>query len=147
MTIVLASIAEKGNAIVMVAERMLSMPEMTYQFEHDTPKIRKIANYLVGYAGPTTFADDILSHGFKNTDKIKEFIEELSGFRVTYRNRIAERFLLESIGTNLTTFLENPQYYPESLRESIFEQLQEDLSNKQKKSRTISQAPSNSRLK
>ncbi len=104
MTIVLASIAEKGNAIIMAADRMLAMPELTYQFEHDSPKIRKIANYLVGYAGPTTFADDILSHDFKQLDSMKKFIEELSGFRIKYRHRIAERFLLESIGTNLKVF-------------------------------------------
>ena len=42
MTIVLASIADKSNAVVMVADRMLSLPSMTYQFEHDSPKLGEL---------------------------------------------------------------------------------------------------------
>ena len=80
----------------------------------------------MGYAGTTTFADDILSHDFKKLASMKSFIEELANFRIKYRKRIAERFLLESIGTNLKEFSQNQQNYPDSFKENIYEQLSED---------------------
>ena len=129
MTIVLASIADKGNAVIMAADRMLSMPELTYQFEHDSMKIRKIGNYLVGYAGTTTFADDILSHDYGQPSTIREFIEALSAFYIKYGNRIAERVLLESLGLDLQTFNSNPQLYPDSVRERIYQQMSEEKLN------------------
>ncbi|MDO8567609.1 MAG: hypothetical protein Q7R57_02710, partial [Dehalococcoidales bacterium] len=129
MTVVLASIAEKGNAIIMASDRMLSMPELTYQFEHDSGKIRKIGQYLVGYAGTTTFADDILSHEYGNLGTIKEFAEALSGFYIKYGNRIAERVLLESLGIDLQTFNANSQNYPDSVRERVYQELGQEKLN------------------
>jgi 20S proteasome alpha/beta subunit len=129
MTIVLASIADKGNAIIMASDRMLSMPELTYQFEHYSMKIRRIGNYLVGYAGTTTFADDILSHDYGQINTIKEFTKQLSEFYIKYGNRIAERVLLESLGIDLQTFNSNPQNFPDSIRERVYQQLGEEKLN------------------
>ncbi len=130
MTVVLASIAERGNAIIMASDRMLVMPELTYQFEHDSLKLREIRGYIVGYAGTSTFADDILSHDLSDQPKsMKEFIKELADFYIKYGNRIAERVLLESLGLTLETFNANSQNYPESVRERVYQQLTQEKLN------------------
>ena len=129
MTIVLASIADDGNAIIMASDRMLSMPELTYQFEHDSPKIRNVGKYLVGYAGTTTFADDILSHDYGTQNTIRAFVEALSTFYIKYGNRIASRVLLESLGLDLETFNANPQNYPAPMQEMIYNKLGEEKLN------------------
>jgi hypothetical protein len=123
MTIVLASIADKGNAIIMASDRMLARAQLTYQFEHDSPKVRQINNYLIGYAGPTTFADDIMAHRYEHLSSIHDFIEEFSAFYVKYRNRIASRVLLESVGLDLQTFNSNPSKFPVPLQQRIYDKL------------------------
>lgn len=123
MTIVLASIAEKGNAIIMASDRMLARAQLTYQFEHDNPKIRKVGSYLVGYAGTTTFADDILSHNYTAVSPMHDFIEEFSAFYVKYGNRIVSRVLLESLGLDLKTFNENPMKYPPTLQQRVYDRM------------------------
>lgn len=122
MTIVLASIAEKGNAIIMASDRMLARGQLSYQFEHDSPKIRVLKNYLIGYAGTTSFGDDIISHEYSKTDvSVKEFIDEFSEFYVKYGNKIVSRVLLESIGLTLETFNSNPSIYPISLQQKVYD--------------------------
>ncbi len=70
MTVVLAAIAVKGDAIVMACDRMLARAQLTYQFEHDNTKVKKIDKYLVGYAGTTAFADDIASHQYSQFEEV-----------------------------------------------------------------------------
>ncbi|MBI2918791.1 MAG: hypothetical protein HYY01_12480 [Chloroflexi bacterium] len=124
MTIVLASIADKGNALIMASDRMLARAHLTYQFEHDSPNIRSLGSYLVGYAGATTFADDIMSHKYHLDGKtMQEFIEEFSAFYVKYGNRIASRVLLESLGLDLATFNKNPGMYPPPVQQRVYDRL------------------------
>lgn len=123
MTIVLASIAEKGNAIIMASDRMLARAQLTYQFEHDSPKIRIIDDYLIGYAGTTTFADDIVSHEYHDLKPIKNFVEEFSKFYIKYGNRIVSRILLESVGLDLETFNLNPTRFPAPLQQKVYEKM------------------------
>jgi len=123
MTVVLASIAQNGNAIIMASDRMLARASLTYQFEHDSPKIRQVNDYLIGYAGTTTFADDIVSHKYPTFKTMKEFIEEFSAFYIKYGNRLSSRVLLESVGLDLKTFNENPQKYPPFLQQKVYEKL------------------------
>lgn len=123
MTIVLASIADKGNAIIMASDRMLARAQLTYQFEHDSPKIRQIGDYLIGYAGAATFADDIVTHKYANLTPIHNFIEEFSAFYVKYGNRIVSRILLESLGLDLKTFNAHPTNYPPALQQRIYDKM------------------------
>ncbi len=125
MTIVLASIADKGNAIVMASDRMLARGQLSYQFEHDSPKIRVIGSYLLGYAGTTSYGDDIISHEYKNTQKgtVRDFIDEFSAFYIKYGNKIVSRVLLESVGLTLETFNKNPTAYPVPLQQKVYDGL------------------------
>lgn len=122
MTIVLASIADKGSAIIMASDRMLARGQLSYQFEHDSPKIRVIGNYLIGYAGTTSYGDDIISHPYKNTKGgVREFIDEFSEFYVKYGNKIVSRVLLESVGLTLEAFNKNPTMYPAPLQQKVYD--------------------------
>jgi hypothetical protein len=123
MTVVLAAIAGNGDAIIMASDRMLARASLTYQFEHDSPKIRQVNDYLIGYAGTTTFADDIVSHKYPKIKNTKEFVEEFSSFYIKYGNRLGSRVLLESVGLDLKTFNENPQKYPQFLQQKVYEKL------------------------
>lgn len=126
MTIVLASIADAGDSIVMTSDRMLASAELSYQFEHDSVKIRSIGRYLVGYAGATALADDILSHEYQARESMHEFIKDLSKFYIDYGNGIITRVLLESIGIDLQTFNANPQSFPGSVQEKVYAKLAEE---------------------
>jgi hypothetical protein len=123
VTIVLASIAENGKAMIMASDRMLGRADLTYQFEHDSVKIRSVGKHLVGYSGTTTFADDILSHDYDTSKSERDFVEGLSAFYIKYGTTIATRVLLEPLGIDLATFNANPQLYPPFIQERIYERL------------------------
>ena len=122
MTIVLASIANNGNALIMASDRMLARAGLTYQFEHDRPKIRILSHYLIGYAGTTSYGDDIISHEYKKIGaSTKEFIEEFSAYYVKYGNRIFSRVLLESVGLTLEVFNKSPNIFPLPLQQKVYD--------------------------
>jgi len=125
MTVVLVSIAESKESIIMVADKMLTLQDLTYQYEHYGTKIIKSGNYLIGYAGVTVFADDIISHGYDESKPIHEYVKDFSNFYKKYRLAIINRILLESLGLNLEIFNSNPQNFPVQLQQTVYNELQE----------------------
>jgi hypothetical protein len=129
MTIVLGAIADQGKAMVTVSDRMLSVEEpASYQFEHESTKVRQVGRYLVGYSGPTSFADDLLSANYASLERqqgIKEFIKELSVAHIDYTRALANRILLEPFGLSLDVLNQNPEYY-DTLRDHIYETIREN---------------------
>lgn len=123
MTIVLVSIADNGKSIVMAADRMLTIQDMTYQYEHDSAKWTQLGDYAIGYAGITVFANDIISNKYHTNKPIKELVKEIANYYKEYRLAIFNTVLLESIGLNIKVFNSNPQKFPPFLQERIYGEL------------------------
>ncbi len=122
MTTVLASTAMNGDAIVMASDRMVARAGLAAQWEHDTPKIRVLGRFLIGYTGTASVGDDIISHDYENLNgTTKEFIEEFSAFYVRYGNRIASREILESVGLTPEDFSKSPGAYPPALQQRVYD--------------------------
>ncbi|MBM3133503.1 MAG: hypothetical protein FJZ95_10820 [Chloroflexi bacterium] len=125
MTVVLASIAAGGDAIIMASDKMLTQQDLTYQYEHDGTKIRALGPYLVGYAGTTVFADDIICRGYDTEKPIREFIKALSGYYIEYQLGLANKIVLKSVGLDLEEFNKNRLNYPPQLQQIIHEGIKE----------------------
>lgn len=125
MTIVLASITRDSNTIIMSSDKMLTQSDFTHHFEHDSVKIVPIGYYLVGYAGTTVFADDIIGHGYDTNKPIDEFVKDVAEFYIRYRLSIAGRIILESQGIDLGDYNSNIANYPPTLQQYVHRELKE----------------------
>ena len=61
MTLVQASISNKGKCVILVADRLwtrsMGSDFTEYGFESSTPKIRRFKNFGVGFSGNAVYAD------------------------------------------------------------------------------------------
>ncbi len=83
----------------------------------------KKGNFLIGYAGTTVFANDIIAQKYDYSKPIREFVEDFSNFFIKYRLAIINRILLESLGLDINVFNSNQQNYPPQLQQTVYSEL------------------------
>lgn len=77
MTLVQASIANDGNCVILVADRLLTRSFgdnfPSYEFEWNSPKIFSKGNVGIGFAGAAIYAD-IAKNLLQNDNDLKDFL-------------------------------------------------------------------------
>lgn len=122
MTLVQASIANSGNSVILIADRLLTrqIGESKYEFEWGEPKIIQQGKMIgIGFAGISYYADVALSkiEGDENFDeicnKISECIKNL-------KQTLIERQTKHYAGLSPEQFFEGEYQVPNNIREMIY---------------------------
>ena len=102
MTLVQASIANNGESVIVIADRLLTQEFgeefPSYEFEGNTPKIISRGNVGIGFAGSALYADMAISaipSSLTDSDKI---VEDISKFVKDQRDNILDREVLRITG-------------------------------------------------
>ena len=132
MTLVQASIANDGNTIVIIADRLLtkSFGEdfPSYEFESNSPKIISINNVGIGFAGSALYADMTtldLQSNISDTSSFKDIVDIISKFIKTTRESTIEDMVKRLSGISSEDFFSNSEIVPEEVRSFIYGWLME----------------------
>ena len=112
MTICIAALCEKGEKIIVAADRMVTVGQII-EFEHDVPKFVNLTdNCVVMTAGSTTLQNDIIkeaSSKIKTLKKpnFKQITDELKNAYATLRIKRAEETILLPKNLNFQTFYQS----------------------------------------
>jgi hypothetical protein len=124
MTLVQASIADDGNSVVLIADRLLtrrlSRDLPSYEFESATPKILFRGNVGIGFAGLSLYAEI----STRSLNKEKDF-DKITGIISKCVRHEREKFIEGEVriltGVSAKEFFTNPQLaIPPEVRESIY---------------------------
>lgn len=127
MTLVQASIADNGNSVILIADRLLTRmisPDVpSYEFEWTEPKIVSQGKVGVGFAGSALYTDIARARIAKMKD-FDAIIEGISNCIIEERDTIIEKQIKRLTGISSKEFFENPQYpIPPDVREFIYGQI------------------------
>jgi hypothetical protein len=129
MTLVQASIANKGNSIILIADRLVTasfvegFPE--YESEGNTPKIKTRGNVGIGFSGSELYADmaiDSIPSTLTDFDKIQK---EISKFVKKQRETIINDKIVKLTGLPSKDFFPKSEVVPEDVREYVYGWLNE----------------------
>ena len=124
MTLVQASIANNGEAIIMVADRLLTssfgrdFPE--YESEGSSPKIYERGNVGIGFAGSALYADMAISKVSSSLIDFSEIIKKLSEFVITQRKTLINDEVSRVTGIQSDKFFNGSNIVPEQVRDHIY---------------------------
>lgn len=124
MTLVQASIANSGEAMIIVADRLLTssfgrdFPE--YESEGSSSKIYARGNVGIGFAGSALYADMAISKVSSSLTDFREIIKKLSEFVITQRKTIINGEVSRVTGIQSDEFFQHSEIVPEPIREHIY---------------------------
>lgn len=129
MTLVQASIASDGNAVILIADRLLTSKigqdeRSRYEFEWTQEKIFSIGNVGIGFAGSALLADkaetEVLKKGkAKDLDSI---LKTISNYIKKEKKEIIDQFILNETGIRRSNdfFTMQDLPVPEPVRGGIY---------------------------
>lgn len=112
MTICIAAICEKGEKIIVAADRMITVGQII-EFEHDVPKFVDLTdNCVVMTAGSTTLQNDIIKEASSKIRALKkpnfkQITDELKNAYTNLRIKRAEETILKPKNLNFQAFYQN----------------------------------------
>lgn len=113
MTLVQASIANNGNSVILIADRLLTSKigedVPSYEFEWNKPKILSFKKIGIGFAGAALFADMIEREisGIKDKD-FDNIVKKISNFIKKEKNRFVEQYIVRHTGISSKDFFNRP---------------------------------------
>lgn len=123
MTLVQASICDKGNTIILVADRMVSssMGEVIrYEKEGNASKLYVYNKNAIGFAGSVPDIIKIKKR-IKKIDDLDDFLNGVIEIMKIIKDEALDRTIsVESIWKNKKEFIENLQICPKALKDAIF---------------------------
>lgn len=129
MTLVQASIANGGETIIIIADRLLtrSFGEdfPSYEFEGNSPKISSRGNLGVGFAGSALYADMATSLLIPTIFDFDEIVDAISDFVKDTRNATVSDEIFRVAGISWDDFFSNSGIVPEEVRGYIYGWLME----------------------
>jgi len=125
MTLVQASIANKGDSIILIADRLLTtylggdIPD--YETEWSQPKILSKGNVGIGFAGTALYADMVLSRREENLSDLDKIVENISNIVKGIRKEIVDNEIFRVTRVDADDFLKNVQSnIPEKTKEYVY---------------------------
>jgi hypothetical protein len=129
MTLVQASIGDKGKCVILIADRMLTsrlsegLP--SYEFESTTPKIVHKGNVGVGFSGISLYIDLAISKIGNRTD-FDEIVKTTSEFVKEIKNKNIDAYVKRLTGVGSENFFNsNDLPIPEEIRKHVYGQLKD----------------------
>ncbi|MDY6966281.1 MAG: hypothetical protein SVM80_10005 [Halobacteriota archaeon] len=124
MTLVQASIANNGETVIIVADRLLtrSFGEKfpSYEFEGNSPKIISRGKVGIGFAGSALYADMVTSELSTDISDFDEIVGAISNFVKNTRGSIFSDVVFKVTGISPEDFYSNPQIVPDPVRDFIY---------------------------
>ena len=123
MTLVQASICEKGNTIILIADRMVSYSiggYIEYEKEGNTSKLFVYNKNAIGFAG---ILPDIvkIKNKIEPKDNVDDFLDEIIEIMIKNKNGELNRSILnDTIWKNKEEFIKNLNICPNDLKDLIF---------------------------
>ena len=105
MTICIAALCDKGERIIVSADRMITVGQII-EFEHDVPKFVTLTdNCVVMTAGSTTLQNDIIKEALSKIKALKkptfkQITDELKNAYISIRIKRAEETILKPKNLN-----------------------------------------------
>ena len=121
MTICLALVCEDGKSLVAVADRMVSDASLSLEFEQRTRKIERIGDRFAALtAGDALRHTDLIRDASVeilklNQPTVREVVEAVEDCFIRHRQTLAEKIVLQRIGLDFDTFLNQQQNLLDSL--------------------------------
>lgn len=113
MTICIGILCDKAKKAVMISDKMITMPGLSQEFEHETPKVAKINNSCLAIsAGDALIPNDLFDYVNKDlrgiaSPKIKDIVEKLKSCYARLRKKYIEEEFLSSRGFTIDSFYKN----------------------------------------
>ena len=110
MTICIGILCDNSKKAIMISDKMITMPMLSQEFEHETPKMAKINNTCIAIsAGDALIPVELFDHvgtGIKGiaNPKIKEIVEKIKTCYSDLRKKFIEEEFLNSRGFTITSF-------------------------------------------
>ena len=118
LTLVQASIADNGNSVILIADRLLTSrlggdEYSRYEFEWNKEKILNIGNVGVGFSGSALFADRAERKMNEIKDKdLDKILGAISNYIKEEKNNFINQFIQNQTGLNSDDFFNNIQLPP-----------------------------------
>jgi len=128
MTLVQACIADKGDCVILIADRLLtstlSEDLPSYEFESNTPKIIHKGNIVgVGFAGSSLYAD-LATSKIDDKEDFDEITKVLSDFIKKEKDGVINSFIKRLTGVESKDFFTNSGLpIPQDVRDYIYGKL------------------------
>lgn len=124
MTLVQASIANGGNAVILIADRLLtttlSHDLPSYEFESGSPKLLYRGHTGIGFAGSSVHADACIL-GLNGKTDFNEIVDTISGYISSERNNRIEKDIKRLTGVSSNDFFTKKDLpIPEEVRDNIY---------------------------
>jgi hypothetical protein len=124
MTLVQASIADSGNAVILIADRLLtttlSSDLPSYELEAGSPKLIFRNHTGIGFAGSSIHADACISSLNEKND-FNEIVNTISGYISSARNTRIEKDIKRLTGVTSEQFFTNKELpIPSEVRDNIY---------------------------
>jgi len=124
MTLVQASIANNGEAIIIVADRLLTSSFGTdfpdYESEGATPKIYLRENVAIGFAGSALYSDMAISEVSSTLTDFDKIVKKISDFVKKQRETIINDEVLRITGIKSKDFFSDSPNVPEEVKGYIY---------------------------
>lgn len=124
MTLVQASIANNGEAIIIVADRLLTssfgrdFPD--YESEGATPKIYLRENVGIGFAGSALYSDMAISEVSSSITDFDKIVKKISDFVKMQRETIINEEVLRITGIKSEDFSSDSANVPEEVKGYVY---------------------------
>ena len=129
MTLVQVSIADKGDCVILVADRLITgtlsedLPD--YEFEAHSPKIIYHGNVGIGFAGSSLYAD-LMAEKINNKKDFDEIVKIVSNFIKNENEKEIAIFIKRYAGVKSKDFFERGNLpIPAEVRAFIYSQLKD----------------------
>ena len=124
MTLVQASIANKSESVIIIADRLLtrSFGENfpSYEFEGNSPKIISRGNVGIGFAGSALYADMATSELPSTISDFDKIVNAISRFVKDTRDSTVKDEVTRVTGIQSDDFFSNSQIVPEQVRDYTY---------------------------
>lgn len=129
MTLVQTCIADKGDCVILIADRLLtsqlSEDLPSYEFEATVPKIISKGNVGIGFAGSSLYAD-LASVKVQGLTDFDEIVDKLSTFIKEEKQKIVDSFIKRLTGVESKDFFNNKELpIPVELRGYVYGKLKD----------------------
>jgi hypothetical protein len=125
MTLVQASIANNGEAIILVADRLLTasfgrdFPD--YESEGASQKIYSVGDIGIGFAGSALYSDMAISEVISSSiTDFNEIVKKISEFVKKQRENIINNEVVRVTGITSQDFFESSEKVPEAVRGYVY---------------------------
>ena len=110
MTICIGILCDNSKKAIMISDKMITMPMLSQEFEHETPKMAKLNNTCIAIsAGDALTPVELFDHVTKDirgiaNPKVKEIVDKIKICYANLRKKFIEEEFLNSRGFTISSF-------------------------------------------